>query len=173
MVRAFNDESIEHVEGDVNPIRDLEIIHEELRLKDVEFLKKQMETAAKGMRGNESDKTKKLEYETMCKALDVVSNQMKEIRHASWSSKEVHIINTLQLLTAKSVVYLTNITQEDFVSKKNKWLPKIKGWIDKNSPGDVLIPFSASFEGELASSGNISCEQRKNIMPITRRTLQW
>lgn len=60
-------------------------------------------------------------------------------------------MNGLQLLTAKAVVYLANLTQDEYIKKKNKWLPKIKEWIDKNSPGDTLIPFSAAFEYHLSS----------------------
>lgn len=146
MVRAFSDDSIAHVEGDIDPIRDIEIIHEELRLKDIEFLTKHIEVVKKSLKTNESDKTKKFEYETVKKALDTVSIEKKDIRLCEWNAKEVEVINPLQLLTAKSVVYLVNISQEEYIKKKNKWLPKIKEWIDSHSPGDPLIPMSASFE---------------------------
>lgn len=55
-MRAFEDPDIAHVEGDVDPVRDLQIIHEELRLKDEEILAKQLEAAAKAARSQ--DKTK-------------------------------------------------------------------------------------------------------------------
>jgi obg-like ATPase 1 len=58
-------------------------------------------------------------------------------------------VNGLQLLTAKPVTYLVNLSERDFVRKKNKWLPKIKGWIDENNPGDLLIPFSVALEQRL------------------------
>lgn len=45
---------------------------------------------------------------------------------------------------------MANLSQEDFIKKKNKWLPKIKEWIDKNSPGDLLIPFSAVYEYQIS-----------------------
>lgn len=88
MIRTFSDDSIEHVIGDVNPIRDMEIIHEELRLKDVEFLTKQLEIAKRNLRSNEQDKVKKLEHDTVAKALDIVLAN-KDIRHVAWSGKEV------------------------------------------------------------------------------------
>ena len=49
------------------------------------------------------------------------------------------------------MVYLANLTQEDYVKKKNRWLPKIKEWIDLHAPGDLLIPFSAAFEQALSA----------------------
>lgn len=55
-------------------------------------------------------------------------------------------INDLMLLTAKPVIYLANLSERDYVRKKNKWLPKIKQWIDENNPGDLLIPFSVALE---------------------------
>jgi obg-like ATPase 1 len=42
-------------------------------------------------------------------------------------------------LTAKPIVYLVNLSQEDFVKKKNKWLPKIKAWIDEKDAGSVSL----------------------------------
>lgn len=50
------------------------------------------------------------------------------------------------LLTAKPVIYLANLSERDYIRKKNKWLPKIKQWIDENNPGDLLIPFSVALE---------------------------
>jgi len=56
------------------------------------------------------------------------------------------------------VVYLVNLSEKDVVRKKNKWLARIKQWIDTNNPGDPLIPFSVSFEERLAS---LSAEDKK------------
>jgi hypothetical protein len=60
------------------------------------------------------------------------------------------VVNSLQLLTAKPVTYLVNLSEKDFIRKKNKWLPKIKAWIDEHNPGDPLIPFSVALEERLA-----------------------
>lgn len=69
-------------------------------------------------------------------------------------------------MTAKPVTYLVNLSEADYTRKKNKWyaecqlsctlpnlrrLPKIKGWIDTNNPGDPLIPFSVSLEERLSA----------------------
>lgn len=45
------------------------------------------------------------------------------------------------------MVYLANMTPDEFIKKKNKWLPKMKEWIDAKGIGDTLIPFSAALEG--------------------------
>ncbi len=67
------------------------------------------------------------------------------IRNQDWTNSEVNKINKLMLFTAKPVVDLVNISKDDFVSKKNKWLGKIKALVDEKCPGKI-IPFSAEFE---------------------------
>lgn len=57
----------------------------------------------------------------------------------------------MTLLTAKPITYLVNLSERDYVRKKNKWLPKIKAWIDENNPGDQLIPFSVALEERLVN----------------------
>jgi len=64
----------------------------------------------------------------------------------------------MQLLTAKPVTYLVNLSERDYIRKKNKWLPKIKEWVDKNNPGDLIIPFSVALEERL---GMMSPEEQK------------
>ena len=159
LVRAFDGEEVAHVEGDVDPIRDLEIISEELRLKDVEQLSKCVEQAKKAMRAHENDKQRKFELETLQKLQHHVTEEKELIRFGDWSAKEIdEVINPLQLLTAKNVVYLVNISESDFARKKNRWLAKIKAWIDENSPGDTMIPLSCTLENNLV---NLSSEQER------------
>ncbi|RIA83982.1 P-loop containing nucleoside triphosphate hydrolase protein [Glomus cerebriforme] len=151
VVRAFSEEDVIHVEGELDPVRDLEIIHNELRLKDEEFLNKKVEelskvTARVGKGGTAADKAKKEELDITQKVLKYVAEDKKDVRKGDWNNKEVEIINSLQLLTAKPVIYLVNLSEKDYIRKKNKWLPKIKTWVDENNPGDLILPLSASFE---------------------------
>lgn len=154
MIRGFDNDEIVHVEGDVNPIRDLEIIHEELRLKDEEFLTNlKGELERKGALRGGLSKEKKMEYDVICQAHEWVAEQKKDIRFADWNPLQVEILNTLQLLTAKPALYLVNLTQDDYIRKKNKWLMKIKQWIDereKDQPTpSPLIPWSGELESKL------------------------
>jgi len=52
-------------------------------------------------------------------------------------------------ITSKPALYLVNLTEKDYIRKKNKWLPKIKEWVDKHDPGAIIIPFSGIFEHKL------------------------
>ncbi|KAI8989937.1 GTP-binding protein YchF [Pilobolus umbonatus] len=154
VVRAFDEADVIHVEGELDPVRDMEIIREELRLKDEEFLTKQATELNNAVRrvgngGNAADKLKKEEAATVTKVLDFVKAG-NDVRHGTWTNKEIDVINGLHLITAKPVIYLANLSEKDFLRKKNKWLPKIKSWIDANSAGDPMIPYSGAYEYRLS-----------------------
>jgi len=94
VVRCFDDAEIIHVEGDVDPVRDLEIIAEELRIKDTEFVEKAHALLVKETRrGGQSLEMKKLKEEqaTVEKVLEVLKAG-KDVRHEHWSPKEVRLI---------------------------------------------------------------------------------
>jgi len=153
VVRAFDDAEVIHVEGDVDPLRDMQIISTELRLKDIEWVEKALEGHKKMAKtlGNNSlaDKAKKEEAATVEKVYKWLTEEDKDVRKGTWTNKEVEVINSLTLLTAKPITYLVNLSSRDYIRKKNKWLPKIKAWIDENNPGDPLIPFSVDLEEQL------------------------
>ncbi|KAG9098395.1 hypothetical protein FRC06_006446 [Ceratobasidium sp. 370] len=91
-----------------------------------------------------------LSHATVEKIHKCLTVDNKDVRKGDWTNKEIEIVNTLTLLTAKPITYLVNLSEKDYVRKKNKWLPKIKAWIDANNPGDPLIPFSVALEERLA-----------------------
>lgn len=147
LCRAFDDDDVTHVEGDVNPIRDLEIISNELFAKDLQHLESPLEKV-KTLFTRANDKTKKLEYDTLLRVKEDLEAK-KPLRLDTWNEKEIEILNKFLFLTAKPIVYLVNLSEGDYIRKKNKWLAKIKAWIDENDPGAVLIPFSGAFENKL------------------------
>ncbi|MCJ1443454.1 MAG: Obg-like ATPase [Stictis urceolatum] len=156
VVRCFDDAEIIHVEGDVNPVRDLDIISEELRIKDIEFVEKGLENLKKQTRrGGQSLEMKKLkEEEATVEKILAWLQEGKDVRKGNWSPKEVEAINPLFLLTAKPVVYLVNLSEKDYIRQKNKHLPKVAEWIKINAPGDPIIPISIAFEERLVQMGD-------------------
>ncbi|XP_026742544.1 obg-like ATPase 1 [Trichoplusia ni] len=148
LCRAFDDEDVIHVDGDVNPVRDLETIGEELRLKDEELLMQNFEKLDRVVnRGN--DKKLKPEYDALTRIKTVLVDEKKHIRFADWSAADIEVLNKYLFLTSKPALYLVNLSEKDYIRKKNKWLPKLKEWIDKNDPGAPLIPFSGALETKL------------------------
>ncbi|KAJ2974112.1 hypothetical protein NUW58_g8760 [Xylaria curta] len=151
VVRCFDDAEIIHVEGDVNPVRDLDIIADELRTKDIEFTEKAIENQKKKTRvGGQSLEVKKAKEEEaiMDKVLAWLKDG-KDVRKGNWTPKEVEVINTLFLLSAKPVVYLVNLSEKDYTRKKNKHLSKIAEWMKEHAAGDPILPISVCFEERL------------------------
>lgn len=167
VVRCFDDAEIIHIEGDVNPVRDLEIISEELRLKDIEFAEKHLEGIEKiTKRGGQSleVKQKKEEAVLVQRIIDLLKDGQR-VANQNWTAKEVEVINSMYLLTAKPSIYLINLSERDFLRKKNKWLPKIKEWVDTYSLGDIIVPLSVSFEERLSQmeTDEERAEEEKNV----------
>ncbi|KAF2428823.1 GTP-binding family protein [Tothia fuscella] len=156
VVRCFDDAEIIHVEGDVDPVRDLDIISEELRIKDIEFTEKNLEAAIKlTKRGGQSLEIKRAKEDvaTIEKVLQWLKDG-KDVRKGNWGPKEVEVINPLFLLTAKPVVYLVNLSEKDYLRKKNKHLAKIAQWVKDNAEGDPILPVSVCFEERLTRLEN-------------------
>jgi len=148
LCRTFDDPDITHVEGDVDPVRDLDIINEELRLKDMEgFEKVYDEVERKFCRGG--DKTFKNEYEILSKIKKILMDEKKHLRFGEWNQNDIEVLNKHLFITSKPMIYLVNLSEKDFIRKKNKWLPKIKEYVDKNDPGATIIPISGAFEQKL------------------------
>jgi len=147
LCRSFESEEVTHVEGDVNPVRDIEIINEELRLKDEEYLHAQIDKVEKSLR---SDKKAKPELDILNKIKAHMVDEKKHIRYGDWNTYDIEVLNKHLFITSKPVIYLVNMSEKDFLRKKNKWLPKLKEWIDANDPGAIMIPFSGAFEGNIA-----------------------
>merc|ERR1711936_1083629 len=84
---------------------------------------------------------------------ELLVEEKKHIRFGDWKDKEVELLNKHLFITAKPMLYLINLSEKDFIRKKNKWLPKIKEYVDKNDPGAMVIPFSGAFEAKLLEMG--------------------
>lgn len=91
VVRCFDDAEIIHVEGDVNPVRDLDIISEELRLKDIEFVEKALENQKKKTRagGNSLEMKKARQEQAIIEKILQWLQDGKDVRKGTWDPKEV------------------------------------------------------------------------------------
>lgn len=124
LVRAFDNDDITHVEDTVDPVRDLEIIQNELRIKDEEMLERQLTEVGK-QASRESKKSSlglsKREELNIIESLAEFMAKGKDVRKGEWNGTEVNVINSLHLLTAKPMIYLCNMSEEDVETKENRW----------------------------------------------------
>lgn len=163
LCRAFEDDDVTHVEGDVNPVRDIEIINEELRLKDEEQLMASIEKLGRTvLRGEKKDKA---EYDVLCKIKELLVDQKKHIRFGDWNANDIEVLNKYLFITSKPMVYLVNLAEKDYIRKKNKWLIKIKEFLDANDPHATMIPFSGLIETNLLG---MSAEEKKNFCEVNK-----
>jgi len=146
VVRAFSNAEVIHEEGDVDPIRDMEIITGELIAKDIQHCDKIVEKLMPDIQ-RKNLKVAKDEKAIIDKVREIL-DAGKAVRDGEWNGKEIECLNKHAFMTAKPVVYLVNIGKNEYIKKANKWLPKIKKWIDENGGGPML-PFSAEFESEV------------------------
>lgn len=147
VVRVFPDDDITHVEGDVDPTRDMDIIADELVAKDLAILRGLVdETARKIERG--LDKKLKDVLATLQKVQGLLEAKA-DLFHCKWTPDEVCVLNDLQLLACKPVVYLLNMSEKDYCKRRNKHLARIQEWIARRSPGSAIVPYSAKLEATL------------------------
>jgi len=145
IMRIFDDEEISHVDGDIDPIRDEKTITSELILKDIDFCKTILNKLEK-----KRDSSNKAEIEFVNGIISHLE-EGNEIRvKKNWKSKEIEYLNEYQLLTAKPVVFLINMSPTDYFKQKNKWLSKILTHLEKKG-NPKIITFSAVFETKFLS----------------------
>jgi obg-like ATPase 1 len=152
MVRAFDDPAVTHVEDSVDPIRDMEIIMNELVKKDMQYITTAIEGETKRVERGIATKEEADDYAILLK----IRTHLEErgpVRFAEWGAKEIVVLNRFQLLTAKPMVFLANLKETSYKKQRGKYLPAIAEWIQTNCPGEPLIPFSAAFEEQVMACG--------------------
>lgn len=164
LVRVFDDEEIQHYDGEVDPIRDLETIKLELVAKDLQHAQKQFDNATAKAKRNGTDKQAMLERDTLEKVVELLKADKNVKDRNDWNYKEIDILNENAFLTAKPGVYLCNLSEEDFLSQKNRYLKKIVKWVGANGGGQI-IPYSATFEARLFEANE---EGKKKILEETK-----
>ena len=114
VVRCFEDSNVVHVDGNVDPIRDIETINLELALADLETVTNRINRISKKARMSK-DKDELLEYETLEK-LRKALEENTPIRLLDLTKEEKSIIKSFNLLTEKPLIYLANVNESDFSS---------------------------------------------------------
>ena len=112
VVRCFEDDDIVHVDGSVDPLRDIETIQLELIFSDMEMLERRIDKTAKLLKG---DKSLQPELEFLKRVLETLQ-QGKPARAVSCTPEEEEILRSVQLLTSKPVIYAANLSEADFAA---------------------------------------------------------
>jgi len=143
MVRCFEDSDITHVDGSVNPARDIETINLELMIADITVCENRKNKLVKDVRGKV--KGAKEESDALDKILAALEEQ-KPARSVDLSDDELLLVKKLGLITMKKVLYAGNVAEED-LAEGNKYVEEVRRIASETGDGTVVV--SAAMESEL------------------------
>ena len=146
VVRCFENDDIVHVDGSVNPVRDIDVIHTELVLSDVEQCEKAIDNQHKKTRHNDTLEVQRMGVLKQC--LDALS-QGKPLR-GLLSSADLELIKEYNFLTLKKVVYLCNVSESD-LGTTNDYVKQVQAYVAEHDAGAEVLQLSANFEHELST----------------------
>ncbi len=147
VVRCFENDDIIHVDGSVDPARDIETINLELIFSDIEMVERRIDRTSKAMKG---DKSLAKEYEFL-KALKAHLEEGKSARSIECDDDEKAIIGDIALLTSKPVIYACNMSEDDFANsiESNERFNAVCKIAAED--GSQVLPICAEMEAEIAS----------------------
>ena len=145
VVRCFEDPNVVHVDGNINPLRDIETINLELIFADLETLDKRLEKATKNLK---ADKKYQSEIDLIKKIKENLNNGIP-VRALEFNEDEQEILKDMFLLTAKPIIYIANISEEQISNAENEEMVKqVKEYAEKENA--EVIPLCVKIEEELS-----------------------
>ena len=145
VVRCFEDSNVVHVDGSVNPIRDIETINLELIFADIETVNKRLDKARKNLK---ADKKYQEEIDVLEKILKVLEDG-KSARTIDFNEDEQVLVKDMFLLTTKPILYIANVSEDQLEDAENDELVKQVKEYALNEKAEV-IPLCVKIEEELS-----------------------
>ncbi len=146
VLRCFENGDIVHVDGSVDPLRDLETINMELIYSDIEQVEKRIDKTAKLLKG---DKTLQPQLDLLNRILEAL-NEGKTARQVEMSEDDIELLGDINLLTLKPIIYVANVSEDEAVevSPDNELFNRLKKEAD--AEGAEVIPVCAGIEAEIS-----------------------
>ena len=145
VVRCFEDSNIIHVDGSINPVRDIETINLELVFADLETVEKRIDRASKLIKG---DKKYQLEFDTWKKVRDALQNG-KPARSLEYTDEELEIVRDGFLLTMKTILYVANVSEDQLLDENDANVNSVKEYAKQDKA--EVIKLCVKIEEELSS----------------------
>lgn len=144
VLRCFDDDSLPHIDGSVNPVRDIETIDLELQIKDLESVEKKFERLEKVAKLGDKEAGKAIEV--LAKVKDHLEN-MENLRDLNLEDDEQNHIEDLFLLTVKPVIYVCNVDDKSAVTG-NDYTEQVRHFLQDKKSGILII--AGKLEAEIA-----------------------
>lgn len=146
VVRCFEDSNVVHVDGNVDPVRDIETINLELIFADIETVNKRLDKARKNLK---ADKKYQQEIDLLEKIKENLENGISA-RAIDFNEEEQEMVKEMFLLTTKPILYIANVAEEQLENAENDELvKKVKEYASKEKA--EVIPLCVKIEEELSS----------------------
>ena len=156
VVRCFNDSNVVHVDGSVDPIRDIETINLELIFADIETVNKRLDKARKNLK---ADKKYQVEIDLLEKIKENLENGVSA-RALEFNEEEQELVRDMFLLTTKPILYIANISEEQLENSENdEMVLKVKEYASKEKA--EVIPLCVKIEEELSG---LDDEDKKEML---------
>ena len=146
VVRCFDDKNIIHVDASVDPIRDIEVINVELVLSDLEIVDNRMSKIGKKAEMTK-DKKELLEIGALKKIKEGLEQNIP-VRKLDLTEDEIECVKSFNLITAKPIIYVANVSEDDIINGGNDYYNKVLEYA-KNENSEVVM-ICAKIESELA-----------------------
>ena len=147
VVRCFENVDITHVEGGIDPARDIDIINMELILSDIELTERRLDRSRKALKGDKSFQTEIDLFERVLEHLQ----EGKNARTLELTPDEAEIMDTLPLLSRKPVIYAANVDEDTLISgeeEENEYYKSVLAIA--STEGSQVIPVCAEIEAQIA-----------------------
>lgn len=151
VVRCFDNGKIIHVDGNVDPIRDLETINLELIISDLEMVTNRLGKISKRALMSK-DKQEKLEYELLEK-IKTTLEKNEPVRHIDFKDDELKLLKSYNFLTIKPIIYVANIDESMIGLEDNSYIKEVKEYAGKENASVVVL--CAKIEEELSELSDI------------------
>lgn len=146
VVRCFENGDIIHVEGQIDPIRDIEIINLELAISDLEIVQNRIGKIAKKCEMTK-DKGELLEFATLKKCEDALMHNIP-LRRLEFDKDELLVLKPFCLITLKPIIYMANVNEDDAILGHNKYTDMVSEYAAKENASVIVV--CAKMESELA-----------------------
>ena len=157
VVRCFADDNVVHVNGAIDPIRDIEVINTELLLADLDTAAKRLNRVEKLTKGSKDAKVL-AEYE-FCKRLYAHIEQGLPARACVLEEGESKILQEMHLLSAKPVLYACNVNEDDFSAGGNDWVDQVRELAQREN--NEVIVICSKLEEEISQ---LEADERKDFL---------
>ena len=157
VVRCFENGKIIHVEGNIDPIRDIETINLELTIADLDIVNNRLEKVGKKARTTK-DKNDLLELNALEKAKENLEKGIS-LRSVDFTDEELSAIKSFSFLTLKPIIYLANIDEDEIGKEDNEYVKTVKEYAEKEN--SQVVKLCAKVEEDLSE---LEDEDKKEML---------